>query len=137
MKVEIELLRALMQIGFLAGDIGQFSEAETIFKCLSKYNPNSPYPYIGMANIAMNKGKFERAIAILSTAPFQDNKEDELRSSFLGKALKLAGYNEEAQRILKDIKINGTYDIAINMACELLETDFSVLIKQLNIPLLI
>jgi predicted Zn-dependent protease len=123
MKVEIELLRLLVEIGFLAESRGMLFEAETIFEGVSKYRPNSAYPLIGKASVIMNKGEFKEAISILSNAPYQDNKEKELRDSYLGKALKLAGYNNEANNVLKNVKENGTYDMAVNYANALLEND--------------
>jgi tetratricopeptide (TPR) repeat protein len=129
MEIDSELLKLLMEIGFLAGDKGRLPEAQTIFEGVSKARPQSAYPYIGTAYVAMNKSEFEKAIAILRDAPHQDAKEKEISGGFLGMALKFAGYNEEAQRVLSDIKENGIDEIAINMASVLLEKDLSAMIK--------
>lgn len=115
-----ELLKMLMEIGFVAKDNGFLVEAEKIFEGVSKCRPYCAYPVIGIATVAMNRGQFKKAVDILHCAPIQDSMEKQLRDSFLGKALKLAGYIESAREILNDIIKNGTYDVAINMARDIL-----------------
>ena len=129
MEIDSKLLKLMMEIGFLAADKGQLAEAETIFYGVSKARPNSAYPYVGAGYVAMNKNEFEKAIAILRNAPHQDAKEKELSGGFLGMALKFAGYNEEAHRLLSDIKENGVNNTAVKMASVLLEKDLSAMIR--------
>ena len=126
MKIDPELLEGLMQIAFIAKNEGHLHEAESIFEVVSIFKPDSAYPCIGKAEVSMHRGMLEKAVAILRNAPMQDLKERELCRCYLGKALKLSGYYKEAQKILNDIKDNGTYDIAKEYAQELYETDFSV-----------
>lgn len=123
MEIDAELFSCLMEIAFIAKDKGYLYEAESIFEFTSICKPNSAYPSIGKAEVSMHRGMFEQAVGILRNAPIQDFKERELCYCYLGKALKLSGYYEEAQKILKDIKDNGTYDIAKEYAHELYITD--------------
>lgn len=129
MKIDPELFSSLMQIAFIANDKGYFHEAESIFEFASIFRPHSAYPCIGKAEVSIHRNMLEKAVAILRNAPMQDFKERELCRCFLGKALKLSGYYEEAQKILKEIKDNGSFDIAKRFARELYETDFSVFFR--------
>jgi hypothetical protein len=51
--------------------------------------------------------------------------EKELVDSYLGKALMLAGYNDEANNLLSHLSENGKYDIAVNFARDLLSENLS------------
>jgi tetratricopeptide (TPR) repeat protein len=123
MKIDPELFSGLMEIAFIAKGKGYLHEAESIFEFASIFKPHSAYPCIGKAEVLMHKGMLEKAVVILRNAPMQDFKERELCHCYLGKALKLSGYYEEAQKILKEITDNGTYDIAKEYAQELYGTD--------------
>jgi predicted Zn-dependent protease len=120
MNVSSELLSVLMEIAILNYDKGFISEAETIFNALAYCRPKSGYPSIGKACVQMHKGDFESAIAILRNTSSQDYMEKELVDSYLGKALMLAGYNDEANNLLSHLSENGKYDIAVNFARDLL-----------------
>lgn len=120
MKIPKDLLRLLMEIAILNYDKGFLMEAEIIFDAISCCRPESGYPSIGKACILMHKGEYETAISILRNTPYQDFMQEELCHSYLGKALKLAGYNHEAGKLLKHIAENGNYDIAVNFARDLL-----------------
>lgn len=125
MIISIELLRLLMEIAILNYDKGFLNEAETIFEAISYCRPKSGYPSIGKACVQMHKGDYENAIAILRNTPYQDFMQKELCHSYLGKALKLAGYNDEANKILYHLTEHGDYDVAVNFARELLSVDLT------------
>lgn len=129
MKIDAKLFSGLMEIAFIAKHNGYLNEAESIFEVVSIFKPDSVYSYIGKAEVSMYRGLFEQAVDTLRKAPIQDFKERELCHCYLGKALKLSGYYEEAQKILKDIKDNGIYGIAKEYAQELYETDLAVFLR--------
>lgn len=127
MQVKLELIKLLLEIGFIGVDNRQVAEAETIFEGASILRPGNSTPDIGFAAVAIRKGEYEKAISILRNAPFKDAGQKDLRDAFLGKSLKLAGYNMEAQSVLEDVVSNGEDKSAIEMAEELLEIDLSSL----------
>ena len=129
MKIDPELLRGLIRIALIAKDEGYLHEAESIFEVASIFRPDSAYPCIGKAEVLMHKGLLEKAVTTLRNAPIKNLKEQELCHCYLGRALKLSGYYEEAQKILKEIKNNGTYDLSKRFAKELYEADFSVFFR--------
>jgi predicted Zn-dependent protease len=112
-----------MEIAILNYDKGFVIESEIIFEAISYCRPKSAYPSIGMACIQMQKGNLENAIRILRSTSWQDYMQKELCDSYLGKALKLAGYNEEANAILNNLIKNGKYEVAIKFARDLLSTN--------------
>lgn len=129
MKIDAELFSGLMEIAFIAKHNGYLHEAESIFEFAFIMKPNSAYSYIGKAEVSMHRGMFEHAVDILRKAPIQDFKERELCHCYLGKALKLCGYYDEAQKILKEVIDNGTYGIAKEYAQELYETDLAAFLR--------
>lgn len=125
MDISKELLRLLMEIAILNYDKGFANEAEQIFEAIAFCRPQSGYPCIGRACVQMYRGNYESAIVTLQNAPYEDFMQEELGKSYLGKALKLAGYNDEARNILKEIEEHGRYEVAVNFARELLSVDLT------------
>ncbi|WP_419658345.1 tetratricopeptide repeat protein [Desulfosarcina variabilis] len=119
-NVDGKLLSLLMEIAMLNYNKGFLNESSIIFDAVSYCKPESAYPLIGIARVQMYKGEFENAISTLRNASCQDYMQRELRDSFLGKALILADYREEAYTILNNIVEQGKYDVAIRFASDLL-----------------
>lgn len=125
MKISKELIQLLMEIAMLNYDKGCLNEAEEIFESISKIKPESGSPSIGKACIEMHKGHLEKAISILRNAPYQNYIQEELCECYLGKALKIAGYNTEANEILTHLTEYGNFDVAVDLARELLSADLT------------
>lgn len=121
MEIDSDLLKLLMEIGFLATDQGRLKEAGAIFEGVAKARPNSAYPRIGLGCVAMGLGEFDRAIELLNAAPAKDDGERDLSLGFLGMALKLAGRNDESRIVLSRLLDNGGNEAAVRMAGRLLE----------------
>ena len=121
MNVDSDLLKLLMEIGFIATNTGRLGEAETIFGGLTKVRPSSGYPRIGLGCVAMGRGDFSKAANILRSTPTQEKKERDLCQGFLGMALKLGGYEDEYRSVLNQLIADGENEVAIRMAEKLME----------------
>jgi Flp pilus assembly protein TadD len=121
MKIESDLVKLLMEIGFLAGRSGRLREAGLIFNGVAKARPNSAYPRIGLGYVAMACGQFAKATEILRSAPAGEREESELCQGFLGMALQLDGQQHEAREILTQLQDEGKNEVAVLMAGNLLE----------------
>jgi hypothetical protein len=121
MKIDSELLKLLMEVGFMATNSGRLSEAATIFKGLTRARPQSVYPRIGLGCVAMGSGQFAQAVEILKQAPVKADGERDLCQGFLGMALKLGGFEEECRSVLGQLQSEGQNEVAVRMAGKLLK----------------
>lgn len=123
MKIDSNLLKAMMEIGFLGTRHGRLNESATVFGGIAKARPNSAYPRIGLGSVAMGHGDFSRAVDIFRAAPATEQAERDLCDGFLGMALMLAGYKEESRTVLTRLKEEGVNEAAIRMSDTLLSDD--------------
>lgn len=121
MNIDSDLLKLLMEVGFIATNNGRPGDAETIFGGLSQVRPNSGYPRIGLGCAAMARGDIPKAVDILRSAPYQDKEEHELCQGFLGMALKLGGYEDECRSVLNQLISEGNNQVAVRLAENLME----------------
>ncbi|MEJ2643248.1 MAG: tetratricopeptide repeat protein [Desulfosarcinaceae bacterium] len=121
MKIDTDLLKLLMEVGFMATNSGRLPEAATIFKGLSRARPQSVYPQIGLGCVAMGSGQFAQAVEILKAAPAQADGERDLCQGFLGMALKLGGFQEECRSVLTQLQSEGQNEVAVRMAGKLMK----------------
>jgi lipopolysaccharide biosynthesis regulator YciM len=121
MKIDPDLLKLLMEVGFMATNGGRLKEATTIFKGVSCARPQSAYPRIGLGCVAMGYGQYAQAVEILREAPAQEAGERDLCQGFLGMALKLGGFHDECRRVLTRLQDEGQNEVAVRMADKLLE----------------
>jgi hypothetical protein len=121
MKIDTDLLKLLMEVGFMATNGGRLQEAATIFKGLSRARPKSVYPKIGLGCVAMGSGQFTQAVEILKSAPAQAAGERDLCQGFLGMALKLGGLHDECRSVLTQLQSKGENEVAVHMAGKLLK----------------
>jgi Flp pilus assembly protein TadD len=121
MKIDSDLLKLLMETGFMAANGGRLGEAETIFKGLAVARPGSVYPQIGLGCVAMGRGEFEQAAEILRAAPAGERGEQDLCQGFLGMALRLGGNEDECRAVLTRLQDEGENPVAVRMAGKLLE----------------
>ena len=120
MKIDPDFLKLLMQMGFLATRKFKLAEAGVIFNGVAKARPESPFPQIGLACVAMGYGNAPKAIQILNEAPVKDRNAWALRQGFLGMALKLEGRAVECRTILTQLQDEGGNAAAVRMADKLL-----------------
>jgi Flp pilus assembly protein TadD len=121
MKIESDLLKLLMEMGFLAVNTGRLGEAAVIFKGVARARPNSAYPRIGLGCVAMGRGDYAGAAEILNNAPATERAERDLCQGFLGMALKLDGRSDECREVLHQLQAEGENEVAVRMAGRLME----------------
>ena len=121
MNIDSDLLKLLMETGFMATNAGRLDEAATIFGGVARARPNSAYPRIGLGCVAMGRGNYAQAVEILNTAPAKEQAERDLCLGFLGMALKLGGYESECQTVLNQLQSEGENEVAVRMAGRLKE----------------
>lgn len=120
MKIDSDLLKLLMEMGFLAVTSGRLGEAAVIFKGVAQARPSSAYPRIGLGCVAMGRGDYEGAVDVLSGAPATEQAERDLCQGFLGMALKLAGRHDECREVLSQLQVEGENETAVRMAGRLM-----------------
>jgi len=123
MKIDSDLLKLLMEVGFLATKSGMLADAETIFQGVAAARPNSGYPHIGLGCVAMGHGDFEKAVEILEGAPSKERAERDLCMGFLAMAFKLSGRNDECRDVVAQLKSEGENEVAVRMAERTLEME--------------
>ena len=116
MKFDSNLLKLLMEVGFLATKTGRLNDAATIFQGVAWARPKSGYPHIGLGCVAMGQGNFEKAVEILTDAPAKERAERDLCMGFLAMALKLNGRNDECRDVVSRLKNEGENEVAVRMA---------------------
>lgn len=123
MKIDSNLLKVMMEIGFLGTRHSRLNESATVFGGIAKARPKSAYPQIGLGSVAMGHGDFSKAVDILRNSPATEQAERDLCDGFLGMALKLAGYEDESRTVLIRLKKEGVNEAAIRMSNTLLGDD--------------
>ena len=123
MKIDPDLIKLLMQMGYMAINMNRLNEAKTIFRGLAKARPDISYPKIGLGCTAIANGDFASAIEILNGATTMESTETErdLCRSILGIALKLEGRHDESQEVLNQLRTEGAHETAIGIADKFME----------------
>lgn len=121
MKIDSNLLKLLMEMGFLAVNTGRLGKAAVIFKGVAQARPESVYPHIGLGCVAMGRGDYAGATEILNNAPVTERAERDLCQGFLGMALKLDGRHGESRQVLIRLQTEGENEVAVRMAGRLME----------------
>ena len=119
-EVPTEIVKLLMEIGYIAGGQGLFKESRAIFEAVKAAREDSEYPLIGMAVTELNAGEYNRALELLEEAE-QLNAENYLTKSFKGLTYKLIGEITKAKEVLKEVVANAKEEEALNMARALLK----------------
>lgn len=117
-----ELVRTLMEVGYLAIGFGRFADAETIFAGVQAARPESELPAIGRAVVRLNTGRPQDAVKLLSDEALRRNPDSDLAKSFLGLALKQNGENSRSQQLLQEVADRNANAEAVALAKSLLES---------------
>ena len=118
--IDSDLIRLLLETGYLAGGYGFFAESETIFEGLRAVRAESELPLVGLAVTYMNAHRHQDAIDLLRDRALPGHPGNLTVKAFLGMALKLAGFNGESERLLCEVAGNGGDGPPAAMARELL-----------------
>ena len=116
MTFDVEDLRALADIGFIAMSRGLNVEAAKIFEAVRLLRPEQDAGFIGAALVDLRLGKAESAIALLRKPP----PSDAVRL-FLGLALINFGERREGIDILEDVSRHGGDEPVGRLARSLLD----------------
>lgn len=102
LKIDSELVRLSMRIGYAAAWKGLSGDALKIFKGVGAVRPESEVPLIGAAVIGMLSGDFEMSGKALDHA-LEANPENDLIRAHLGCLMRLRGEEEEGRKLLVSI----------------------------------
>lgn len=115
-----ELVQLLMEVGYVAAGNGFYKEAVVIFEGVRAIRPDSPFPEIGAAVLELNRRRANRAITILRDSALVKDPESDLAKSFLGLALRQAGYTQQSRNLLEEVVAANRDPVAVDMAAALL-----------------
>ena len=115
MTVSTELVRQLMEVGYVAAGCGLSAEADRIFQGVKAVRPDSEAPVVGRAVAWMNAGKAPEAIGMLQ-AELQRLPESDVLMAFLGLAMQMAGLGQASETVLKQVVESGRDPSATAMA---------------------
>ena len=120
LEVPTEIVKLLMEIGYIAVGQGLYRESRAIFEALRRARENSEYPLIGLAVCELNAGQGDVALKLLEEAE-NLNSENYLIKSFKGLAYKVMGEIFKAKEVLEDVLSNTEQKDALNLARALLD----------------
>lgn len=103
LNVPSELVKILMDIGYVATGRGFQSQAADIFSGVIAARPNSELPLIGLAVSKINFGNFLEASKILSERALIINPNSGLAKCFLSMAIRALGGKSEADELLNEV----------------------------------
>jgi len=98
-KIDSELVRLSMRIGYAAAWKGLYADALKIFKGVGAVRPESEVPLIGAAVIGMLSGDYEMSGKALVRA-LEIHPENDLVRVHLGCLMRLRGEEDEGRKLL-------------------------------------
>jgi hypothetical protein len=120
-EVCTDLVRTLLEIGYVAVGRGLQSHAEDIFHGLIAARPESELPIIGLAVCKMNFGDFASATKLLSEDAIRINPASSMAKCFLGVVSHYCGAKNETLAIMNEVVESGNDESAVNIAKSVLE----------------
>lgn len=120
MEASTELVRLLMEIGFVGMEAGLADDAIKVFDGVQAVRPDSEMPLIGRSIVQMSVNRPEDAVATLETAT-KMNPKSLFVKSYLGMALKLAGKSWKGRAVLNDVVATKGDAAAVALAQRLLQ----------------
>jgi predicted Zn-dependent protease len=115
LNVNSDVVRQLMEVGYLAAGRNLAPFAERIFAAIEAVRPDSDAPAVGRAMALLNAGEPAEAVATLRAAAAKFPQSETVKS-FLGLALQMAGMNQESTTVLRDVLDKGSDPKAKAMA---------------------
>lgn len=107
LNVNSDVVRQLMEVGYVAAGRGLTPFAERIFAAVEAVRPDSDAPAIGQAMAMLNAGEPGEAVSILRAASAKFPQSETVKS-FLGLALQVAGMNQESTTLLREVLDKGS-----------------------------
>ncbi|MDR1458176.1 MAG: HrpB1 family type III secretion system apparatus protein, partial [Puniceicoccales bacterium] len=118
--IPTDIIRILMDIGYVATGCGLKSNAECIFDALISARPSSELPLIGLAVVKMSFGQVSEASKILTESVAKINPDSQLAKAFFGLLLKQIGSRQESEKVLNEVLDNNSDEDAVNLARSIL-----------------
>ena len=120
-KPNREVFALMHEIGFLATGCGLHRQARRIFIALADIDPRREIPYVGLAVVEMNEGRWKEAVKTIEERALKINPNSEAALCFLALALNRLGHGAQMQGIVERITKNGgTQGWAVDLARALL-----------------
>lgn len=116
LEISSDYVKLLNEIGYVAIGRGLKNDAETIFDSLSTIRPNSELPLIGLAVCALNFGKFNEALDILSKRAAKINPDSDLVKVFFALVLMYSKRTKQCKEIVSEVIKNNKDEIAVGLA---------------------
>jgi hypothetical protein len=115
-EVCTDLVRLLIEVGYVAVGRGMQSHAEDIFHGLIAARPESELPIIGLAVCKMNFGDFASASKLLAEDALAINPSSSIARCFLGVVSHYCGARDEALAIMQEVLETNSDIDAVNIA---------------------
>lgn len=96
-------IRLLVELGFMAANLGHAREADAIFEAMQLLLPASAVPHLGVCLARMGEGKHAQAVQHLRKTALRTHAHDEDVQLFLAWALTLDNRREEADAVLRTL----------------------------------
>lgn len=106
-EFDVNLIRKLSEVGYMACFKGYPSEGEAIMEGVHAAKPNQVPVMIGLAVAKLTAGKYPDAIAILRDQVGAIEPDNLTAKCFLGLALKEYGESDEADAVLLEVQRHG------------------------------
>ncbi|MDR1433005.1 MAG: hypothetical protein LBI61_01525 [Puniceicoccales bacterium] len=116
MPVSSELVRLLMDVGYVATGRGLQTRAEAVFAGAIAARPNSEFPLIGLGVCKINFGDFVAAAKILSEKALKINPSSGLAKCFLAIAVKSLGRKDYAYELASQVITSCEETAAVTLA---------------------
>ncbi|MDR2628619.1 MAG: hypothetical protein LBC30_01330 [Puniceicoccales bacterium] len=118
LPVSPEMVRCLMDVGYVATGRGLQSQAINIFNGIIAARPSSELPLIGLAVCKLNFGYVVDAAKILTEQALKLNPSSGIAKCFLAVAIKALGHGQEARDLMHQVCDDAAADPAAKTMAE-------------------
>ena len=106
----------LHEIGFLATGCGLHKQARRIFIALADMDSANETPFVGLAIVDMNEGKWKDAVKTIEERALKIKPDSEAALCFLALALNKLGHGSQMQTVVERILARGSQGWAMDLA---------------------
>jgi Tfp pilus assembly protein PilF len=115
-EVPTEMIRLLIDIGYVSTGSGRKQDAENIFESVIAARPQQELPFIAYAFMRMVFGEYVEASNLLIERALKINPDSEMAQAFYGLLLYQVGRKGESNTILGNIMNEGKDNDAYQLA---------------------
>jgi Tfp pilus assembly protein PilF len=101
-SVSNEELRVMLETGFILREAAKFEQAETVFRGVMEFLPDSDVPPVGLSTVYLQKGDFQSAEEICETV-LETNPQSLYARVHRAEAMLFSRRREEAESELREI----------------------------------